>query len=213
VVVGIAAEARIARGLGWRVAIGGGTSAGARDAARRLIEDGCDALVSFGLAAGLDPELRPGALVVPSSVVIGPDAGRTDPTINRLLGGTTGHTLLGVTTVVTTCADKRRLYEHTGAAAADLESGAVACVAAARGIRFAVLRAVCDPAERTLPPAALVALDARGAIAIGRIFGSILAQPTQLPGLIALAGEATAARRALAARVRQVCERHHTRAG
>ena len=65
-VVGLAAEAVIARRLGWRVAIGGATAAGAQAAARRLIDEDIDALVSFGLAGGLDPALRPGALIVPS---------------------------------------------------------------------------------------------------------------------------------------------------
>jgi adenosylhomocysteine nucleosidase len=213
VVVGMATEARIARGLGWRIAIGGGTTAGAYRAARRLIEEGCDALVSFGLAGGLDPELRPGKLIVPSTVLVdGTEDRGTDPTINRILGGATGHTLIGVQAIVATVAAKRGLHERSGAAAADLESGAVACVAAAHRIPFAALRAICDPAGRTLPPAALVALDARGTIGVGRVLGSLLAQPAQLPALLALAVDAASARRSLTSRVRQVCERHHTRA-
>ena len=208
----MAAEARIVRRLEWRVAIGGGSAAGAHEAARRLIDDGCDALVSFGLAAGLDPALRPGALIVPSLVVVSGD-GRarpshdgeiTNPEISRMLGGATAHTLLGLDSVVATVAGKRGLHEATFAAAADLESGAVACVAAQQGVPFAVLRAICDPAERTLPPAALVALDAHGAIGIGRVVRSLLARPAQLPGLFALAADAAAARRALTARVRQI---------
>ena len=98
----MAAEARIVRRLEWRVAIGGGT-AGAHEAARRLIDDGCDALVSFGLAAGLDPALRPGALIVPSLVLVCGDGRRaamteksTIPEISRMLGGATAHTLLGL---------------------------------------------------------------------------------------------------------------------
>ena len=114
----MAAEARIVRRLEWRVAIGGGSAAGAHEAARRLIEDGCDALVSFGLAAGLDPALRPGALIVPSLVVVSGD-GRarpshdgeiTDPEISRMLGGATAHTLLGLDSVVATVAGKRGLH-------------------------------------------------------------------------------------------------------
>ena len=48
---------------GWRSAAE--PRAGRKTAARRLIDDGSDALVSFGLAGGLDPALRPGALIVP----------------------------------------------------------------------------------------------------------------------------------------------------
>jgi adenosylhomocysteine nucleosidase len=207
VVVGLAAEARIARRLRWRVAIGGGTAPGAEAAARRLIDDGCDALVSFGLAGGLDPALRPGALVVPAAVIL-PDGKRcpTDPGLARLLGGASAQVVAGAGAIVANREDKRHLHGRTAAAATDLESGAVARVAAEYGVPFAVLRAICDPAERDLPPAAAGALDAHGAIAIGRLIGSIVARPAQLPALLALAADAAAARRALIARVRQIVQ-------
>jgi adenosylhomocysteine nucleosidase len=121
-----------------------------------------------------------------------------------MLGGATGHTLHGVATVVTTCAAKRSLYGRTGAAAADLESGAVARIAVRHRIPFAALRAICDPAERTLPPAALVALNAHGAIGIGRVLRSLLVQPSQLHGLWAVAQDAGVARRSLIGRVNAI---------
>lgn len=55
-----------------------------------------------------------------------------------------------------------------------------------------------------MPPAALAALDARGAIGLWRVLASIAAQPMQLPGLFALAADAAAARRSLVSRVRQI---------
>ena len=93
-VVGLAAEARIARRLGWLVAVGGGTAAGAKTAARSLADAGVDALVSFGLAGGLDPALRPGALIVPSAVIAGALHHPTDPGLSRALGGATPHAVL-----------------------------------------------------------------------------------------------------------------------
>jgi adenosylhomocysteine nucleosidase len=201
VVVGLAAEARIARRLGWPVAVGGGTSSGAKLAARRLVNDGARALVSFGLAGGLDPALAPGAIIVPSAVIDDDHRYPTDPKLSNLLGGTTPHLLLGANTIVAAVVEKARLYSETGAAATDLESAAVARVAKTNSIPFSVLRAICDPADRTLPPAALAALDRHGAIAIGRVLASIAAHPTQIPALLALASDAMTARRALLARV------------
>jgi adenosylhomocysteine nucleosidase len=96
---------------------------------------------------------------------------------------------------------KRRLRQETGAATLDLESGAVVRVATGHGLAFAALRVICDPAERDLPPAALAALDASGAIALARVARSVIARPGQLPALLRLAADATAARRALARRV------------
>jgi adenosylhomocysteine nucleosidase len=197
VVVGLLAEARIAQRLGWQIAVG-------RDAVAGLLDQGVEALVSFGLAGGLAPGLRPGALIVPSEVIVGRERFATDPALSQLLGGTTTHTLFGGDAVVATTADKQRLYQTTGAVAVDLETGIVARAAVGHGVPFAVLRAICDPAERALPPAALTALDARGVIGTWRVLASVAAHPGQLPALLALAADAAAARRSLVARVRQI---------
>nr|UXE44788.1 hypothetical protein Hi04_10k_c377_00017 [uncultured bacterium] len=204
IIVGLSAEARIARRLGWPVAIGGGTEVGAQDAARHLIDAGAQALISLGLAGGLDLTLRAGAILVPRAVITGDERFVTDATLARRLGGVTPHDILGASAVAASVADKRRHHAQTGASAIDLESGAVAHIAAARGVPFAVLRAVCDPADRDLPPAALDALDAHGAIAVWRVLRSLAGHPEQLPALIALARDAMAARAALATRVRQI---------
>ena len=160
------------------MAIGGGTAAGADAAARRLIDEGCEALVSFGLAGGLDPALRPGALIVPTAVIAGDDAlCRPIRTCRGCWAARRRTSCLAPMRSWRASAEKRRLHQRTGAAAVDLESGAVARVAAARGVPFAVLRAICDPAERALPPAALAALDARGAIGVWRVVASLVARP------------------------------------
>jgi adenosylhomocysteine nucleosidase len=204
VVVGLAAEARIARRLGWRVSVGGGTAPGAEVAARRLVDEGCDALISFGLAGGLDPALRPGDLVVPSTIILDGAHHATDPELSDLLGGATGHAITASDVVLTSAEEKRALHGRTSAVAVDLESGAVARIASARGIPFAALRAICDPAERSLPPAAVATLDACGAVRVGRLIATIAARPGQLPALFTLASDAAAARRALMARVRRI---------
>lgn len=204
IVVGLAAEARIARRLGLPVGIGGGTASGAQAAAQALIRQGRTGLISFGLAGGLDPTLRPGALVVPGAVVVNDERYATDTTLSQALGGPTPHVTLGANAIVASVADKNRLRERTGAAAVDLESGIVARIATAHGMPFAVLRAICDPAARALPTVALAALDARGSIKIWRVLNAIAAQPGQLAALFALAADAATARRSLIARVKQI---------
>ncbi len=201
VVVGLTAEARIARRRFTRVAVGGGTPAGAALAADRLIARGAQGLVSFGLAGGLDPMLRPGAIILPAMVVTHGRHLLTDPDLNADLGGDTGHALLGADGVAATAAAKRQLFLATGCAAVDLESGSVAVVAERHGVKFAVLRAICDPAERDLPPAALGALNDAGAIGLLRVIGSVIARPAQIPALVRLARDAAAAREALVARI------------
>ena len=192
------------RRLGWPVAVGGGTSVGAEAAAQYLLGAGVSALVSFGLAGGLDPRFRPGALIVPSAVIVGNARHPTDPELSMILGGATKHTVLGSDSIVSSIEEKRRLYDLTSAVAVDLESYSVARVAVGCGVPFAVLRVICDPAELALPPAALGALAADGVIAGRRIVSSLLARPGQLPGLITLAADTLIARRALRARVGQI---------
>lgn len=152
----------------------------------------------------MDPSLRAGDLLVPDSVLAGDTRYLADVALCDRLGGPTPHTLLGADGIVVDAGAKRQLFARTGAAAVDLESGAVARVAAEHGIPFAVLRAICDPAWRGLPPAALLALDANGEIGIGRVLRSLLAQPAQLPPLLALARDAAAARRSLRRRVASI---------
>ena len=200
IVTGLAAEARLALPLGLVLA-GGGLPAGAETAAEWLVAQNVDALVSFGLAGGIDPALRPGEIVVPEAVREGDHFYLTDQSLSARFGRRHGVLVAGAA-VVAEAEEKARLFDRTGALAVDLESGAVARVAARYGLPFAVVRAVCDPAGRTLPPAALIALGAGGAIGVWRVLASVRRQPGQLPVLIALGRDAAAARAALRRRVR-----------
>jgi adenosylhomocysteine nucleosidase len=122
-----------------------------------------------------------------------------DPALANRFGGLTPHCLLAGMAVAANATTKRQLHAATGAHAIDLESGSVARVAQANGLPFVAVRAISDPAERGLPPAALVALDRQGGVDLVRVLGSLLRQPSQLPALLRLAADAARARRALIA--------------
>jgi len=198
------AEARIAGKLGWPVAIGGGTADGATGAAERLVAQGVSGLVSFGLAGGLDPVLFPGDVLVPETVLVDGTRVDCDPGLMARLGGATRHLLLAGEEIVPSADEKRLINRKTGAHAVDLETGAVARAALAHGLPFAVLRAVCDPANCSLPPAAQIALDHRGAIGLWRVLRSILTLPAQIRDLRELAADAKLARAALLRRVAKI---------
>ena len=201
-VTGLTAEARLLDKSGFLVEAGGGWPDGAYRAAERLIGQGVTALVSFGLAGGLAPGMRPGRLLVPAAVVEGEERYMCDPALMTFLGGSNGAKILAGTDIAATVTQKAALYRATRIDAVDLELGAVARAAQAHGLPFAVLRAIADPASRTLPPAALVPLKPSGAIDLPRILRSVLATPAQIPALIGLARDAGKARAALVARVR-----------
>jgi adenosylhomocysteine nucleosidase len=169
-----------------------------------LVDAGAGALVSFGLAGALDPALRPGTIIVPSQVIFDGVSYSAHPDLMHRLGGPTPHVSFAADHIAATATIKRRLYQTTGAAALDLESGAVVRAASMRRLPFAVLRAICDPAERSLPSAALAALDVRGVVAIWRVLLSLAAHPSQVPLLWRLAVDAAGARRALIRRVTEL---------
>jgi adenosylhomocysteine nucleosidase len=198
-IVGMTSEARIARRSGLPVAVGGGTPEGAREATQLLLQQGATSLVSFGLAGGLDPALRPGDIMTADAVRSASGVWTCDAALNRRLGVPSAGLMLAGETIVATAREKMRLHRESGAVAVDLESGAVAEGASAAGIPFAVLRAICDPAERDLPRAAVAALDAAGRISAWRLMASLLRDPRQVAGLIALGRDAALARKALLA--------------
>ncbi len=189
------AEARIARRLG---AVGIGPIGIGADSAEALAAAGAPALISFGIAGGLDPALLPGTLIVPEAVVtLAGERFATDPALVAALAGARAGTVLGSAGIVGESAEKAWIFAATGAAAVDMESGAVARAAARHGIPFAVLRVIGDPAGRDLPPAAKAAFDPGGGIALFPLIASLAAAPSQLPGLIALARETRRALRRL----------------
>ncbi len=206
IVTGLTAEARIARALSDTEA-GGGTPFGAEIAAEKLVARGATALLSFGLAGGLDPALKPGDIVVPTAVIEHGVVAHTDPALSTLIGGWFGGFLFAAERIVADPQAKRRLRANTGASAVDLESGAVARVAARHEIPFAVLRAICDHANRTLPPAALIALNAKGTVGLGAVLGSVMRHPSQIGGMFAVGRDAAAARRALIRRVSSLVDK------
>ncbi|MDD2796178.1 hypothetical protein [Acidocella sp.] len=203
-VTGLTAEAQLLRQTGFAVAVGGGTPEGALRAAEALVAGGAQALVSFGLAGGLRPGLKPGTVLVPSAVFESTQTYTCDTWLMERLGGSTGRPMLAGHRIVVSPGDKALLYRRGRADAVDLESGAVARAASARGVPFAVLRAVADPAERALPPAALEGLKENGRIDLPRILLSVLRHPGQIPRLLEVGRDAARARKALQARVRRL---------
>jgi adenosylhomocysteine nucleosidase len=188
-VVGLQAEANLVRDLG-PVAIGG------EDAARSLIGR-VGALVSFGLAGGLHPRLLPGYVLVPKRVRVGQDNFECDPRLVEAFGGSTCELLLAVDQIVANRARKALLYQVTDAAGVDMETAGVVKVAREHNLPFAVVRAVCDPFDRSLPPVAQHALDEQGQIRTKFILKSLLERPWEVVDLVKLARDAHKARQGL----------------
>jgi adenosylhomocysteine nucleosidase len=186
-------------------------------AARQLIAAGAGALLSWGVAGGLDPELTCGTVVLPVEVVHGSEvlpassARRfaTCRTWRERLGAAlqaharlTAGALLSSPVPVAAAGLKARLFQETRAVAVDMESAAVAEVAADHGLPFVALRVILDTARDSLPesilrafaPAALGSSRARRAWPLLRLLRHA---PADFGPLLRLAGQYRIARRTL----------------
>lgn len=211
IVVGMAHEARCLTPLsehppsGWRVSVrvAGASAARARAAADALVADGARALLSFGVAGGLDPDLAPGDLIVASSVIHpGATMQPTDPGWRARLLGALPHAvegpIVGSQRPILRVRDKDLHRALSTALALDMESHAVAAAAGAAGLPFAAIRAVADPGGRAVPLAALAGLDERGETRAWGVLVVLAFRPWQVPAVLRLALDHRAAMRALA---------------
>jgi adenosylhomocysteine nucleosidase len=190
---------------GTLLAVSGVGPAAARQGARRLIEAGAGALISWGMAGGLDPALVTGTLLLPSEVV-SPE-GEVFPTARdwreRLCTALAVSRPVCVGRLLTcrepigTAVGKASAFDRTGAAAVDMESFAVAEVAARGGQPFIAVRVILDAAADTLPRALLAAAAGTGAVHAWRLLGGLARAPADLPALTRLVRKYWAARRAL----------------
>jgi hopanoid-associated phosphorylase len=202
VATGLRAEARIVAGSPRvRAIAGGGASDELEDQLWRAIAEGGEALISFGLAAGLAPDLTAGSCVVGREVVHGGMCYSANlmwaSRLKTAIAQAEMARIAGVDRSLGGVSEKRALHVESGAAAADMESHIVGRIAAESGLPFAILRVIVDPAEHQLPPAALVGMRSDGAIDVSAVVVSLAGNPGQLPALMRLAVDTGRARAAL----------------
>jgi hypothetical protein len=93
--------------------------------------------------------------------------------------------------------EKAELFARSGAGAIDMESHAVAEVAAARNVPFLVIRAIADPAKRRLPPWLSAVIGTDGRPLPRPLLAGLAAHPGDLAALLRLGGDARRALKAL----------------
>ena len=200
VAAGMAFEARIARGAGVRAVYGQ-----KREVYMQKLHDfaraGARGIISFGVAGGLSPLLKPGDVVVASSVVTARGSFATDSRWSHSLQNALTHAVSGAIfaadATVMTVLEKEALWKGTGAAAVDMESGAAAEVANYHKLPFAVLRVIIDPAHRSIPISAAVGARENGTTDALAVIRSLMQRPGDLGEIIRLADDARKANRSL----------------
>ncbi|MGE0213790.1 MAG: hypothetical protein AB7S41_19040 [Parvibaculaceae bacterium] len=213
IVVAVEAERAILRkvmrswaGLVPSVTVSGMGQAAAEGAAEGLAAGGVCGLMSFGYAGAIRSGLRRGTIIIADQVqtedgeLFSSDAdwrGELERSLASRAGVTVG-SFLSLGQVADSPAEKRRLATRFNALAVDMESAAVARVAARHGLPFIALRAIVDEAHHWVPSAAAAAVDRHGRSRPWRVALPLLRQPAQIGALMTLARGAGAADRSLA---------------
>ncbi|MGD1878075.1 MAG: hypothetical protein ACFB13_11305 [Kiloniellaceae bacterium] len=202
VVTGLASEAVVATAMlgdtspSVEIVCAGASAARAERLARQLVAGGVEALLSFGIAGALSPDLDCGDLLIANGVR-GAD-GSDYPChvawraalmeeLARSALPYRQEPLLASNRTLMLANDKQKAYRESGCLAVDMESGAVAAVAAEAGLPFLAVRAIADRAQDNLPALVEHAVKPDGMPAIGRALAGMAKRPWEIPAVLRLA--------------------------
>lgn len=196
-VTGLRREAKIIARVPDVVAVTGGGDAQALAEKLDSLHGDIKGVMSVGIAGALSPLLKVGDVVIAEQIMAEAERWRCHEgwrvaLAARLPDAHCGP-VVGSDAILVDSAAKTALHNQSGALAADMESHVAARFASARGLPLAALRVISDDVRHRLPPAALVAMKPDGGIAAGRVLGSLLRHPLQVPSLIRTARTANKA--------------------
>jgi adenosylhomocysteine nucleosidase len=163
----------------------------ARSASARLVREGVGALLSVGVAGGLQAGSRVGDLIVADRIIGqgGDGAQGMWSSSARIVSFAVSALsadrirarsgpILSVEEPVLRAGQKAALYKSTGAMAVDMESSAIAAVAADARLPFFALRAISDPPQRTIAPELAACLSPTGDVGPRVLLRHLLRRPT-----------------------------------
>ena len=172
-------------------------------AALRAVEAGAEALVVWGVAGGLTQNADCGTVMLPARILADGGAWSSDASWCERIASALGSGLAPVDLplfsmdhVLSDPEQKGALAGSSGAAAVDMESAAVARVAAEAGLPFVVLRVVADGPDDALPDKVESLITDDGRMRLRGLANFILA-PRQLVALVRLGRRSQRARQVL----------------
>jgi len=174
--------------------LSGSGSENAAIAAQKLLDHGAKQLISWGCAGALAPHLKAGDLVIPTLIQMPNNTKLSTHTqwsrkTVKLLENTIkcyNGKLLESESIISLASHKALQYQRTQALAVDMESGAVARIAAQAQVPFIAIRSIVDPAQLDLPKAINYAMNDQGTIAIPKLMFYLCMHPAELPRLVRL---------------------------
>lgn len=188
----------------WTVG-GTGSTAAARAASLLVSGHRPRLLVAAGFAGGLDPGLGRGAVVTPN-LSVAEDGRQPLPLHVPRQGAWAAATIVTVADVVATSTAKRTLAARSAAHLVDMETHAVAEIAAAAGVACAAVRVISDAADQDLPrEIAAIARPRSTMRRLGAALGAVGRRPRAALDLWRLYEHAVVDARSLAAALAELC--------
>lgn len=178
----------------WVIAAGTGVENAIR-ASEWLLANGADALLSWGLASGVNPVLPAGTVLLPQRIKVERDSrlpGKpanlqyltADKSWRKSLQArlrtdfiVSDDDMLHVEEWITGRDAKQLLYLRSAVSAVDMESAAVGWVARQAGIPFMAMRVIADPGSAPLPKALPRLLDGYGRVSPVKLLPALLLRP------------------------------------
>ena len=173
------------------VVCAGANSNKAYELSTKLAVNGCTSLISFGIAGGLAPNLKPGAVVIGKKVLGKENSGiETDISMRQKLAEIIPDSLVGSIysspRAVADVSEKAAIFSKYNALAADMESLAIGVAATENHLPFSIVRIVADPASQQLPDFAFNAIDPNGNARIGPVMVGLIKNPIEIANLVRL---------------------------
>jgi len=175
------------------LALSGAGPENAAKAGQLLINKGAGRLISWGCAAALDADLKPGDLVLANQLLSAEKHvfSIESPWLQQITEQLTALTPITGTlaeshTIVAKSTAKQTIYQQSGAIALDMESIAIVKTAQKNDCPAVVIHCIADPVNMSLPKAVSYALNNAGDIVLPKLLWFLLTHPGELPGLIKL---------------------------
>ena len=177
----------------FRVYVAGPGYENAKRAAEQLLGDGYRFLISWGVGGGLDSSLKPGRLVISREIVsVLYDTLKFDDELGKKISAALGELdpyfgrVISSPTPISSPAEKSILKTASRAHVVDMESAAIANVAAINHCDFLCIRSIVDCSKFQIPSAALVAMHSTGFKTILKVIKQLAHEPKDIKNLLAL---------------------------
>ncbi|WP_308388132.1 5'-methylthioadenosine nucleosidase [Acidithiobacillus sp. AMEEHan] len=163
----------------------------AANAGRALLEAGAEALLSVGTAGALRSDLQAGDLCIPRQILWQERAYSADEVLaSHFLAQHPQARRENLLSLAQMLVDRQSKAAYAQQAlAVDMESGALAALAAAEGHPFLALRVIVDSVDAVVPDAVRRGVDAVGNPRLPGFLWQLLRRPRDVPRLIRLGGQ------------------------